>query len=142
MTFCSLEQWMMWRKAILFGDYEIAEQIMKIDSSNKQAQTLIKKLGRQVRGFREKVWVAEREKNVEVGLYNKFKQNVSLRDQLLATDDSLLVEASPYDRIWGIGFNAVDAERVPQSEWGLNLLGKLLMKVRDRLRLEKPQASA
>lgn len=62
-------------------------------------------------------------------------QNGDLRKQLLATGTRDLVEASPRDRIWGIGFGWKNAEKQRQR-WGLNLLGKALVEVRERLRGE------
>ena len=73
---------------------------------------------------------------VEEGNYLKFSQNHDLKEVLLGTGDKVLVEASPDDRIWGIGFNSEEAEG-RESEWGNNGLGKALMRVRERLRVEE-----
>ena len=67
------------------------------------------------------------------GVYAKFSQNPELKTQLLATGEKVLVEASPYDKIWGIGFNKSDA-LTSKAKWGQNLLGKVLMEVRNKLK--------
>ena len=65
-------------------------------------------------------------------LYYKFSQNDDIRQKLLSTGNSTLVEASPRDRIWGIGLNITDAQS--GKDWkGKNLLGKTLMRVREYL---------
>lgn len=123
------EHFMMAAKARLFGDREIEEQILK-PSHPKQA----KELGRKVRGFDEAAWIRERYRLVVEGNFAKFSQNPGLKEFLLATGKRLLVEASPYDRIWGIGLAAdhTDAEK-PAAWKGLNLLGFALMEVRAML---------
>ena len=65
----------------------------------------------------------------------KFKQNDDIREQLLSTGDLHLVEASPYDQIWGIGMDEDDPDATNPEKWdGLNLLGEVLMMVREHLR--------
>lgn len=132
----------MYHKAVLFNDLPIAKEILETSNPKKQ-----KALGRVVKGFDPKVWNANRERIVEEGSYFKFKYGadegelgddetgLTLRERLLATGDREIVEASPMDKIWGIGFGWKNAER-RRAHWGLNLLGKALMKVRDRLRAE------
>lgn len=128
-TFTCTEQYMMHGKAILFGDREIAEQILAVDQPKKQ-----KALGRKVRGFDDHVWKKNREAIVLAGNRLKFTQNALLRDALLATRGTTLVEASPYDRIWGIGLGAKDPRAQSEATWrGQNLLGKILTKLRDEL---------
>lgn len=85
---------------------------------------------------------------MEEGNWHKFLHSedaAELKRQLLATGDKLLVEASPYDRIWGVGFGAANADQ-NRANWGLNLLGKALMRVRLRIRQmeaeETPKAKA
>ena len=123
----------MYNKAIVFDDQEIAEKIALEPEPEKQ-----KALGRKVKGFDNKVWNAKREKIVENGNWWKFTQSKEgdLRKMLLETGDRLLVEASPYDRIWGVGYGAANAE-ANRGDWGGNLLGKALMRVRDRLQAEE-----
>jgi ribA/ribD-fused uncharacterized protein len=76
---------------------------------------------------------------VEDGNYLKFTQNDGLKRKLLETGDAELVEASPRDRVWGIGFGPEDARRAAREEWGENLLGKALVSVRERIRREESQ---
>lgn len=124
----SCEQYMMAQKALLFNDMVIYNKIMK----SKSPKTA-KALGRKVKNFNEDMWKAHREDIVKQGNLYKFSQNPELKKILLATGDKQLVEASPYDRIWGIGFKKSNALKVDQSEWGDNLLGKALVAVRTQL---------
>ena len=142
---------MMYHKAIAFKDQEIAEKIIKEAKPRKQ-----KSLGRQVKNFEAEKWDKQKTQVVEDGNYWKFMQpriDEDLRKMLLETGDRLLVEvrgllssldekgiftdrveqASPFDRVWGIGYSAANAEG-NKGNWGENLLGKALMRVRDRLR--------
>lgn len=129
-TYPTAEHWMMAGKAMLFKDDEAAERIHSA-SSPKQ----VKEFGRQVRGFDETRWTEARRRIVVEGNVEKFRQNPSLRDFLLETADDVIVEASPVDRIWGIGLAADDERAANPLQWrGENLLGFALMDVRDRLR--------
>ena len=123
----------MYNKAIVFDDQEVAEKIALEPEPGKQ-----KALGRKVKGFDNKIWNAKREKIVEDGNWWKFTKSKEsdLRKMLLETGDRLLVEASPYDRIWEVGYSAANAE-ANRGNWGENLLGKALMRVRDRLQAEE-----
>lgn len=124
------EQWMMYSKARLFGDSEIAEKILQEQHPRRQ-----KLLGRQVRGFDAAIWEAQCQELVFTGLLEKFRQNPSLRKALLSTGETLLVEASPDDRIWGIGFEENETQALDPAQWqGQNLLGIVLMQVRAALR--------
>lgn len=133
LTFLTAEQYMMYHKAILFDDQEIAVKIALEPEPSKQ-----RALGRKVRGFDGKKWNAKREKIVEDGNWWKFTRSKEgdLRKMLLETGDRWLVEASPYDRIWGVGYGAANAE-FHRGDWGENLLGKALMRVRDQLHAEE-----
>lgn len=122
-TFVNCEQYMMFSKAKLFGDERTAALIMKNGDPKN-----VKKLGRLVTNFNEQVWVEHREEIVYRGNMLKFSQNVELRARLLAYESPIFVEASPADRIWGIGFNAREA-MANRGLWGQNLLGKILTKV-------------
>lgn len=124
------EHFMMAAKARLFGDLESEALVLK-SGHPKQA----KELGRKVRGFEEAVWIRERFRLVVEGNLAKFAQNPDLKDFLLGTSDRVLVEASPYDRVWGIGLAADDSAAENPALWqGLNLLGFALMEVREKLR--------
>jgi len=125
----NMEQWMMKKKADLFGDDYYGNEIMKTNNPKT-----IKSLGRKIRNFNEQVWIQNREQVVYDGCLLKFSQNSELKIFLLSTANKVLVEASPYDKIWGIGLNESDAKLNNPNQWpGLNLLGKALMNVRDTL---------
>jgi ribA/ribD-fused uncharacterized protein len=123
------EQAMMHGKAVLFDDPEIAAALLATGSPREQ-----KALGRKVRGFVDSTWKAHRERIVHAANVAKFGQNPALREVLLATAGTELVEASPYDRIWGIGLAAKDPRAQDRTQWrGQNLLGQILTRVRDEL---------
>lgn len=119
-----VEQYMMAHKAMLFADFETYNLIMAATRPSN-----IKVLGRQVQGFNPVVWNFFKYNIVKMGCFHKFEQNGSLRQMLLNTGDSMLVEASPDDRIWGIGFNA-DVAPLYREAWGQNLLGQALTEVK------------
>jgi ribA/ribD-fused uncharacterized protein len=127
--YSSAEQFMMFHKAIIFLDIESAKNIMKIDNVRK-----IKQLGREVQNFDETIWKYYRSKIVFEGNKAKFTQNSKLKEELLLTKGTTLVEASPYDKIWGIGLPANDSKSQTRKTWnGLNLLGEILTKIRIEL---------
>jgi ribA/ribD-fused uncharacterized protein len=121
------EQYMMYKKAITFNDTEIAYKILHEDSPKKQKQ-----LGRLVKNFNPKKWDIIKYELVKNGLREKFNQNPELKEYLLKYKDYQLAEASPYDRIWGIGYLDKDAIRNIQN-WGENLLGKILTELANEL---------
>ena len=125
--FRTAEHYMMHHKALLMGDKEIAEMIVQ-SPTPAEAKTL----GREVKNFKQEIWDANCDRVVESGNFLKFSQNEKCKAALLGTSNREIIEASPNDRIWGIGFNALDAEG-KEKEWGENKLGKALMKVRQRL---------
>ncbi|MGG4607207.1 NADAR family protein [Providencia sp. Me31A] len=127
--FASAEHFMMAEKAHLFGDIETREKI--IHAPNPGAA---KAFGREVRGFNQEIWDANRFAIVVAANMAKFSQNEVLKQFLLSTNERVLVEASPVDKIWGIGL-AEDAENIenPLTWKGLNLLGFALMEVRTQL---------
>jgi ribA/ribD-fused uncharacterized protein len=128
-TYCCMEQYMMAEKARLFNDLEVLRKIMK-STHPKQ----MKDLGRQVKNFNEDMWTHRRNSIILNGNYAKFTQNEKLKQFLINTKERILVEASPYDKIWGVGMSK-DDERIenPLNWKGLNLLGFALMEVRDEL---------
>lgn len=122
------EQCFMYQKALLFNDFGVAEQIL-----NETDVRTIKVLGRKVKDFDNELWDKHKEDFMYNACYAKFSQNAELRDFLLGTGNSEIVEASPVDSIWGIGFSS-DRAMENIDKWGQNLLGKTLMKVRAELR--------
>lgn len=128
-TFATAEHYMMWRKATLFDDARTAARVLDADDP-KQA----KDLGRQVRNFDKAVWEAHRYDIVVAGNTHKFGWHEDLRAFLIGTGDRVLVEASPLDRVWGIGLRADDPRAQDRAQWrGLNLLGFALGDVREVL---------
>lgn len=123
------EHFMMAAKARLFKDDSRLQQILQAKSP---AQA--KKLGRLVSGFDEKVWLTQREDIVLRANLAKFSQHPELAAFLLASKNKVLVEASPYDKIWGIGMGREHPHAERPRDWrGLNLLGFALMRVREEL---------
>ncbi|MEV5501524.1 NADAR family protein [Nonomuraea fuscirosea] len=128
-TFASAEHYMMAHKAWLFGDEATAAAILAAGSPGEA-----KALGRGVRGFDEAVWEDQRFAIVVRGNTAKFGQHPQLAAYLLGTAGRVLVEASPLDRVWGIGLAATDERATTPSAWkGLNLLGFALMATRTAL---------
>ena len=118
---------MMSEKAKLFKDEEIYQLIMK-----ESVQDKIKKLGRQIKNFNNEEWDKNKEKIVVNGNILKFSQNEDLKNYLIETGDKILVEASKFDHIWGIGLEESNPDAKYPSRWkGQNLLGFSLMLVRD-----------
>ena len=131
------EQYMMAEKARIFSDDDAWQQIM----ASYDPMT-IKKLGRKVRNFNAYVWKKNCQEVVKRGNLAKFSLNPKLMEYLLGTGDKILVEASPKDKIWGIGLAEDDPEACNPRLWqGENLLGFTLMKVRDMLRAKEENSA-
>ncbi|MFG2693940.1 NADAR family protein [Kitasatospora sp. NPDC048407] len=127
--YATAEHWMMAGKARLFGDEEIVPRILRARTPAEA-----KKLGRLVKDFDQDTWVAHRSELVVAGNVAKFGQDERLRDYLLRTGKRVLVEASPLDRVWGIGLAADNELANSPTQWrGLNLLGFALMEARAQL---------
>ena len=128
--FSSMEQFMMYRKAVAFGDRDRAAQILDTEDVGR-----IKELGRLVSGYDDNYWNGIRQIVVYEGLYAKFSQNEELKRLLRATGKAVLAECAVKDRIWGIGLSMSDPDRLDRRKWkGQNLLGYALMMVREKLR--------
>ena len=127
--YATAEHYMMAQKAKLFNDEDSFQKIIASTNPNQA-----KKLGRGVKNYDGKIWEQHRFDIVVNGNIAKFSQNHSLQEFLLSTEDKILVEASPVDHIWGIGFAEQDAQANDPTQWqGLNLLGFALMQVREQL---------
>jgi len=127
--YASAEHFMMAGKARLFGDEAARARVLGASSPAEA-----KKIGREVRNFDEEAWAGARFELIVAGNVAKFGQNPPLAAFLLATRDRVLVEASPTDRIWGIGLAAGHPGARDPDQWrGLNLLGFALMEARRRL---------
>jgi len=132
--YTNMETYMMLKKALLFGDSYHYKKIM--DSGDPKT---VKALGRKVKKFKESVWIENRERIVYKGNLLKFSQNPVLLEKLRNTKYAVLIEASPYDKIWGAGESEYELryklKNNPEYEMkGRNLLGKILMEVRNTLK--------
>lgn len=127
--FNSGEQYMMYSKAKIFGDTTTAAKILAATDFKT-----IKKLGRMVKPYDDKIWGSNREQIMYDGLLAKFDQNPELKKMLLDTGDAILAECAQKDTIWGIGLRMNSPSRFEPEKWkGQNLLGKVLMRVRSTL---------
>lgn len=139
-TFFNSEQAFMWEKALFFDDSKTAELILKTPNPREN-----KKLGRNVKGFDSEKWIivsfpimvgVNLAKYNQIG--NRYFRSARCQSLLLSTDNRILVEASPYDKIWGIGIGMEDDDCLDEHKWkGMNLLGKALMEVRKQLTYKK-----
>lgn len=137
-SFATAEHYMMFGKAQLFGDRSTAAKILE-----DPRPAVAKKLGRGVRDFDEARWAAARFDLIVAGNVLKFGQHPALRSFLINTGDTVLVEASPTDRVWGIGLAATDERASNPREWnGLNLLGFALMQARETLARQFTQGAS
>lgn len=127
--FVTAEQFMMHQKAVLFEDEPMATMILATKDPRQQ-----KAFGRKVRNFDAEIWSARAKEVVKEGNIAKFTQNPGLLAELEATKGTTLVEASPYDKIWGIGLGEWQEERLSRDTWqGTNWLGEVLTEVRIEL---------
>lgn len=128
-NFSSMEQYMMYEKAIVFEDFNMAEKIL--ETQNVGA---IKQYGRQVVNYNDIIWNGIRQIVVYKGLFAKFVQNETLRENLRKTDSAILAECAVKDSIWGIGLSMNDPNRFDMNKWnGQNLLGFAIMQVRKQM---------
>jgi ribA/ribD-fused uncharacterized protein len=123
----------MYKKALLFEDEDVANAIMRTNNPREQ-----KALGRKVRNFNTDKWNESCREYVYEANYAKFTQNPEMLEELMKTDDKLIVEASPKDVIWGIGLHYTDDRIHDKTQWqGKNWLGEAIMRVREQLVTEK-----
>ena len=119
----------MHQKALIFGDTQTAQAILKAKHPREQ-----KRLGRKVKNFQDGCWNQIRTSVAFVGTFQKFHQNPSLASVLLATTSTILLEGSKYDNVWGAGLEETDPRLTQPHLWpGQNLLGQVLMNVRSTL---------
>ncbi len=127
--FVNTEQFMMHQKALLFGDEEVATMILATKNAREQ-----KAFGRKVRDFDATIWNEKAKEVVKEASMAKFSQNPNLLEELAATKGTTLVEASPYDTVWGIGLSEWDEDATDRTKWkGTNWLGEILTEVRIEL---------
>lgn len=125
--FPTVEHYMMYQKAKLFKDLPIMNTILSCSSPEEA-----KVAGRKVHNFDSQSWKEHREQIVYEGNWLKFSQHPHLADMLLETGNRPLIEASPEDSLWGIGFSA-DKAASNRENWGQNLCGKAIERVRAAL---------
>lgn len=129
--FTCCEQYMMYHKALLFKDTETASEILECSNPKD-----MKALGRKIKNFNQKIWDENKYDIVYQGNYLKFSQNENLHKLLVEKydDNTIFIEASPYDKVWGVGLSK-DACMIEYPEdWpGENLLGCIIMHVRKEL---------
>jgi ribA/ribD-fused uncharacterized protein len=124
------EQYMMSHKALTFDDKITHAKIMAATDPK-----VIKALGRETKNFDDRIWDGVKFDIVVEGNRLKFTQNPDLQEILMETIGKTLVEASPYDKVWGIGLSEATAKKMSSNKWpGENLLGLALMKVRDEIK--------
>ena len=128
-TYITCEQFMMAEKARLFGDTVAESKIMATNDPREQ-----KAFGRKVKNFDAEKWSAACEEIVYQANLAKFSQHDELKNKLLATGDKIIAEASPQDAIWGIGMAENHINVADTNLWGQNLLGKAIMRVREKLK--------
>lgn len=127
------EQYMMAQKALVFKDIETHDEIMKTPHPADQ-----KALGRKIKNFDKVTWEAIAKSVVYRANTAKFNQHKHYYDDLMATGETLLVEASPEDPIWGIGLSENDPRALDEAQWlGTNWLGEIITHVREDLRFDK-----
>lgn len=130
--YSTAEHYMMWSKAMLFNDVESANEVLEIKHPRD-----VKAIGRKVKNFNSQVWEDNCKQIVYTGNDAKFRQNLEMLDALMDTGSTELVEASPYDKIWGIGLTADDPRALNKETWqGTNYLGEILTSLREKLRFE------
>lgn len=125
------EQYFMYKKCMIFepDNLELKNSILTETLPSK-----IKAYGRKVKNYNEVTWNSIREQVMYDANKLKYTQNNNLKDKLLQTGNKNLYEASKSDKIWGIGYSSIDAQNIDKKYYGQNLLGKILMKLRDELK--------
>lgn len=125
---CS-EQYFMYYKFLTFDKDNkfLLEAIL-----NEKSPTKIKNFGRQVKNYDDKIWGEKRYQVMIKALHLKFTQNKDIKDLLISTKEKLLFEASPFDKIWGIGYSGkIAVNMIDKTKFGKNLQGQALMEIRD-----------
>ena len=128
--FSSVEQYIMYRKCLLFGDEASARAVLSTDDTASQQM-----IGRKASGYIEHVWDGNRQMVLLRRLLAKFGQNVDLKENLLSTGNAYIVECAGSNRIWACGLRLNIDERHVASAWtGSNILGFALMEILSILR--------
>lgn len=129
-TFCCSEQAFMYAKAYIMNDFEMANRIASHVLRGRETPLVYKRMGRKVANYDDSLWDKYRQRVMKSVLYSKFCEP-SMRQLLIATGNRKIIEASPYDHIWGAGVSLKDIDYKWNSFAGENLLGRTLMELRD-----------
>jgi ribA/ribD-fused uncharacterized protein len=133
--YCCVEQYLMYRKAILFGDNDVAKKIM-----NSSRPSWHRMLGKQITGFDKKKWHDHCRTFSLEGNLAKFSQNPVLKEALMQSAGKFFAEASPYDRVWGIGLSLSNPQNLVRANWrGKNWAGESLDATRKELQSSFPK---
>lgn len=126
--FASAEQYFQYYKALHCDDIDISRDILRADEPAE-----CKRLGNTLTIPDQKIWEEESLEIMYKACYTKFQQNIGLRDFLLSTKDTVLVEANPHDKFWGVGLKISHNDLFKPEHWkgGKNHLGKILRRIRD-----------
>lgn len=128
LMFVTSEHGLMYEKAIMF-DLDSVPEIFRMQNCHPRD---VKKIGRGVANFNPEVWDEESIDAIVPHLIAKAEQNQSVMEELMSTGNLIIAEASPYDRVWGIGLRPDDPQALNSKKWiGENRLGKAWMRVRD-----------
>lgn len=131
LMFSNSEQLFMFKKATYFDDDEMAEEIAMYGQDPRE----VKKMGRKVKNYNEESWAQVREDMMYIACYAKFTSDEKLRQHLIDTGDKIIVEGTPFDGVWGVKIKWDDDRILDEKNWnGLNLLGKVLMRVREDIK--------
>ena len=102
-SYSSMEQFLFIEIAELFGDQQLIQKI-----SSEHDPVIIKRLAKTVKNFGKNIWRRDIGKILDDGLFEKFRENPELGAFLIATGDTIIVEASKYDKEYGIGLSLGD----------------------------------
>lgn len=132
--FTSTEQAFMFEKALFFNDYETANLIYNNDNPAE-----CKKLGRLIKGYDDNAWAKVRYDIFYKYNLLKYTQDKKLQEKLLDSkfNNKIFAEASPIDRIWGIGISEDNDPEYKEYDWGRNFLGKIITNIRNRIKQNK-----
>lgn len=128
--FCCSEQAFMYAKAYIMRDFDMADKIANYELKNKEIPLVYKRMGRKVKNYNDSLWSKYRQRVMKSVLYSKLREPY-IRNLLIETGDRKIIEASPYDRIWGAGVSLDDIDYEWNKFTGENLLGRTLMELRD-----------
>ncbi len=129
MTFPTVEHYMQWSKAKLFGDNEAQTKIMKTPSPKS-----VKTYGKKIKNFDEERWNEQKDAIMRVAIKSKLMQHPDILKKLRGTGTRPIGEADPRSKYWGIGTSSDTSKAKDPSRWpGKNKVGLLLQELRKEL---------